>query len=201
MKTRSLVAMLIAGAAAAGAAGIGLVSTGAAATTQVQEVRPASRFDGQTIFRGIFLHVGPVAELVPVVAGLPPTPPGLEEESSLLMEAISATDPAFFDRYAAQMQSGDPLLVQQATEQAGRLITEITGADGALTRMRPREDNYSHVDFYRYVFRVMWAYEYLWLFQHGAIYQRLWWPNRDLLPRSAIERDVAVARVTQALAG
>src|SRR5262249_14246733 len=89
--------------------------------------RSVQRLDGQTIYKGIFLATGPVADRVPEISDnlrLVDYLPDESKRTDLLatyervfakMEEIEA---GFFDRFAGAMQSGDHFAIEAALRSA-----------------------------------------------------------------------------------
>jgi SdpC family antimicrobial peptide len=99
--------------------------------------QPNLRYDGETIFRGVFLDDGPVTKLFPEIWENPTVvgyrdqavQAGSEEQAAAgqqaLIAALRAQDPTFFDRFGKEMQSGDRIRIKAAmTEARNRLIKE-----------------------------------------------------------------------------
>lgn len=86
------------------------------------DVQPAKRFDGKTLFKGMFLGVGPAASAFPEVWQHPmvvsrlkeakQTPEEVERHSEKLLARIEKLDPTFFERLGRDIQSGDHVAIQ-----------------------------------------------------------------------------------------
>jgi len=90
---------------------------------------PVAPFDGLTIYRGVMQGRGPVVDRVPelrehVRLDRFVTRPELVDAVVTVQDAIvdrmQTIDPAFFDRFGAEMTSGDHLRLRAALEDAGR---------------------------------------------------------------------------------
>ena len=86
------------------------------------------RYDGETLFRGLFFRQGPVAERLPSlsIAPMPPTGQGALVLDTLIAK-MRASDPQFFSRFARGIQSGNRLRVLAAIQDAQTVF------DNALT--------------------------------------------------------------------
>ncbi len=87
------------------------------------ETRP---YDGELIFRGVLLGIGPVAKLFPEYysgAG------GVEEQHASAVDHVVASfrehDPAYFDQFAKDMQSGDLTRISLALDKASQTLGEL----------------------------------------------------------------------------
>lgn len=91
------------------------------------------RYDGETLYQGLLLAYGPVARRFPEIWGaLRGQLPSVGEAQAAKVDEgitrkIKARDPGFLDRFALDIQSGDPVLVEAALVEAVRL------GKGALT--------------------------------------------------------------------
>ena len=100
----------------------------------------AHRFDGETLFRGLVMMEGPVLGQFPELSTVPTDMPGAsakqaEQARAWVIAEIRKADPAFFPRFAAAMQSGDHLRVQQGLAETRGLVQRIAEAHhgGPLT--------------------------------------------------------------------
>ncbi len=87
-------------------------------------------YDGDTLFRGVFFAAGPVAKLLPEIWRNPevaayfeqarPAVPAEQAAASIdqIVGALNAQDPAFFGRFASDMQSGNRVRISQAFQEA-----------------------------------------------------------------------------------
>jgi SdpC family antimicrobial peptide len=104
--------------------------------TSAQSTASQSPMDGETIFRGLVLDDGPVAKLFPeiwqdpqVVAyvRLANQHSSKEQRAAArqkLVDLVRKQSPTFFDRFAAEMQSGDPVRVEAALGEMTNLLTK-----------------------------------------------------------------------------
>jgi SdpC family antimicrobial peptide len=108
----------------------------ATAKPQTTEPQPNLQYDGETIFRGVFLDDGPVAKLFPEIWENPTIvgyrdqalKAGSEDQAAAtrqaLIAALQAEDPTFFDRFGKEMQSGDRIRIKAAMTEAGSRLTK-----------------------------------------------------------------------------
>jgi SdpC family antimicrobial peptide len=90
-------------------------------------------YDGETIFRGLFLGQGAVADLFPEVwksEAMKPYLASLRDPNAAagidqMMMMIRQKDPLFFDNFRAAMQSGDPVQIQQAMKDSGKMCVSL----------------------------------------------------------------------------
>lgn len=98
----------------------------------------AGPYDGETLFRGMFLDDGPVAQLFPEVWNDSRlvryreqveqllTPQQMEQQRQHLLAILNAQDPTFLARFASAMQSGDRIRIDaMMTETKGRLVSAV----------------------------------------------------------------------------
>jgi len=86
-------------------------------------------YDGETLFRGIFFAQGPVADQFPEIWKDQQNIDFVEqmntrqvrESATAFMAGMRAKDPTFFDRFASDIQSGNPVLVDDALQYAAKL--------------------------------------------------------------------------------
>jgi SdpC family antimicrobial peptide len=76
------------------------------------------KFDGETLFSAIFFGTGPAAALLPSRAFPEPT----NDQARTIVAGINAADPAFFSRFAADVRSGDRLVIREALNNAARML-------------------------------------------------------------------------------
>ena len=86
------------------------------------DVQPSKGFDGKTLFKGMFLGIGPAARAFPEVWQHPmvvsrvkeakQTPEEVERHSEQLLARIEKLDPTFFERLGRDIQSGDHVAIQ-----------------------------------------------------------------------------------------
>lgn len=137
------------------------------ATANASPQEAASRYDGETVFRGVLLNDGPVAKLFPEFwesAQLATyrklaAERGSEQQAALarqkVIDMLRAQDPTFFNRFGIEMQSGDPLRIQEAITEAGsrlqkevssKLLTASAGPDAPIDL-----DVATKIEYYYYV--------------------------------------------------
>lgn len=90
----------------------------------------AASYDGQTLFAGLVLGYGPVAEQFPELATgrvETPDPRAAAEVVELIAAAVEEVDPTFFDGFGAAITSGDRVQIDRALRSAEDvLITAVT---------------------------------------------------------------------------
>lgn len=94
-----------------------VLAFGTAGASQPTLRQADSSLSGVTLFRGIFLGTGPVADVVPSIAGVPGNfePMIIELEPAVIAHVRNAA-PSFFPRFGSALQSGDPTQVGRALE-------------------------------------------------------------------------------------
>ena len=117
--------------------GLGLLALALATltSTPVAQAQPPSpsHFDGVTVFRGIYFGNGPVARLLPEIWDAPSVRhirPALTSPKTLAVEAqlihrLQQRDPRFFDRFASQLQSGNPVMVSAGLHEANSTLRDV----------------------------------------------------------------------------
>ncbi len=92
------------------------------------------QYDGETIFRGVMFGVGPVAKLFPEYYSAPQD--GNKQDASKndnravgpeqrIIDAFRAQDPAFFEKFGKDMQSGDHVKINQAIDGAHQQLRAL----------------------------------------------------------------------------
>jgi len=93
-----------------------------------------NQFDGVTVFRGVLLGSGPVADLLPEIwdgelgqyrkflSNPDETTAALQER---IISEIGNRDSTFFERFGNEIQSGDHLRIQRALNEGGSRILEV----------------------------------------------------------------------------
>jgi hypothetical protein len=82
-------------------------------------VRPATDgYDGVTLYRGLAFGQGPVGALFPELEGLRQLTAKSDDRISAMVDQIAMADPTFFDRFAADIQSGDRVRIRAALQEA-----------------------------------------------------------------------------------
>lgn len=122
-----------------------------------------TRYDGSTILEGLFFGEGPAAALFPeiwsdtqVLAALGRSK-WTAKQHKLYMDGIrqlenevSAIDPGFFSAFATDMQSGNPVLVQQALTRTQKDMETV--ADKHKTNWKAAVDNAANPDINRILY-------------------------------------------------
>lgn len=98
----------------------------APSATAQSETATEQTFDGQTVFRGLFLGEGPVATAHPELQRVPmvSSTEGSEAWKDDLINDISQADPAFFERFGEAIQSGSRPAIQEASTEASAATVE-----------------------------------------------------------------------------
>lgn len=113
---------------------------------QASSAEPVQRYDGVTLYRGIFFGYGPVADKIPEVRDHlkleyfltdPVMMNGFITLYNRVMGEIRRIDPNFFNDFALAMQSGDYLLIQEMIQYAGQ-ITLAAAQRIPMLQMRVR---------------------------------------------------------------
>ena len=138
-RPRAALSLLLVGLVWAGCDSAGPAQPSAAAPTF-----DASALSGEELFRGLVLGDGPAAFAVPELWGTrdvrdavaaraarvevdPEASVSLAEARQAVVASLAASDPAFFERFKADVTSGSPLRVQRALrETTSRLLTETS---------------------------------------------------------------------------
>lgn len=97
---------------------------------RITEVAPQAQYDGRTLYRGIVLGAGPVAEELPpirrLMAGVklatdPAATERLTQFHDRLIASVDALEPTFFGRFEAAMTSKNHLRIQRMLREASEL--------------------------------------------------------------------------------
>lgn len=175
---------------------------------------PPSRYDGETIFRGVLLDDGPVAKLFPEFwskASLATyekmaAERGSQERAAAAKQKIitflRAQDPTFFDRFGVEMQSGDPVRIQQAVTEAGtrmkkEIQTEFSSASGDVIPVDIDTDVEYYYYYYYYYYAAAAAAIVIAI--AAALVEVLDADSNASDSHSALQRDVYVAQIAQRL--
>jgi SdpC family antimicrobial peptide len=126
-RLRRLVAVGLAGALIV--AGSAVPAGGAARSEGAAAEAAAPRFDGPTIFRGLYFGVGPAADLIPEQSDGLKTVPEVASIQRSVEARIARIDPGFFVRFGREMQSGDPVRVSRALEDSALLLKDALTAE------------------------------------------------------------------------
>ena len=106
--------------------------------TPASQVPPAQLRDGETLFRALFFGQGEVAKTFPevwqrkVFQSLHDPTPEQTEVMDKVVRTLDTKYPGFFDRFAAEVQSGDHLRVR-AIMQEGAADVQALVSSGDLT--------------------------------------------------------------------
>lgn len=85
----------------------------------------AVRYDGITLYRGLFFGSGPVASKIPSIGKVAPYfPAEYKNLEGQITRYIQAKDPNYFNRFAVEIQSGDRLRVAEAIRNTNKLQKE-----------------------------------------------------------------------------
>lgn len=111
---------------------IGTMSLSACADAVVTPVAAAERFDGETLYRGIFFGQGAVAAAIPEIQAAigqvgsiePAQREALNTFADDMVRVIRATEPGFFAEFEAAMHSGDHREIERTLNRANRLSVE-----------------------------------------------------------------------------
>jgi SdpC family antimicrobial peptide len=90
------------------------------------------RYDGETLFRGIYFGAGPVARAMPEL-GSPKVNAALKPHQDGLIAFIRDNAPGFFARFAEDAQSGNAARLDRALSSASRLLEEGTAQVATVT--------------------------------------------------------------------
>jgi SdpC family antimicrobial peptide len=94
-------------------------------TPSVTAQKIAKPYDGLTIYRGLFFASGPVASKVPTVTkSAKYLPAEYKAMESQIITYIRTKDPAYFERFGQEMQSGDRVRVADAIKKTNLLQKE-----------------------------------------------------------------------------
>jgi SdpC family antimicrobial peptide len=118
-RLKSVIAVMVASASLAYALGPSLAWASGGATTAPAASAPVIRYDGETLFRGLFFRQGPIGQNLPDLAIAPaaPTGDGITAVDTLIAQ-MRKSDPGFFDRFATGIQSGNRLKILAAVKDA-----------------------------------------------------------------------------------
>ncbi|GAA2878600.1 hypothetical protein GCM10010517_40670 [Streptosporangium fragile] len=130
MRVPKLLAVAITAAAVLTTQATPAQAVGNAPATAPHNVLAQQSYDGETVFRGLFLGIGPVAEKFPEF----PKPPvdllkQQEQAAEKYIAAIRADDPAFFDTFGTDMTSGDRVRVLAAMTSANERFAKLLEKD------------------------------------------------------------------------
>ncbi len=110
----------------------------AAAQSQATTQQTNPRYDGETVFRGVFLDDGPVAKLFPEIWENPAIVGYLDQDAQAgakeqvaaarqyVIKGLRVQDPTFFDRFEKEMQSGDHIRIRQAMNEVGERLVKLS---------------------------------------------------------------------------
>jgi len=82
-------------------------------------------YDGVTLYRGLFFASGPVASKIPTIQKAAPyLPADYKKLEPQIIRYIQKKDPAYFDNFAKDIQSGDRVRVAEAIKRTSKLQRE-----------------------------------------------------------------------------
>jgi SdpC family antimicrobial peptide len=118
-RLKSVIAVIVTSASLAYGLGpsVAWASGGSAAAPAASNRLPA--YGGETLFRGLFFHQGPVGQKLPDLAIAPTAPAG---DGATVLDTLIAkmrqSDPRFFNRFASGILSGNRLKILAAIKDA-----------------------------------------------------------------------------------
>jgi SdpC family antimicrobial peptide len=110
-----------------------LVAAGCQFAGSADDIGPAPEYDGETLFRGVILGQGEVAELIPEIRdhyGLEQRVSSKEDRQANIetfddiVAQVGATHPGYFDRFGAAMQSGDHVQIRRTLVEAAAITLD-----------------------------------------------------------------------------
>ncbi len=143
-------------------------STTQSSATTTQKTTSATPYDGETVFRGVLLNDGAVAKLFPEFWESPQVATSLELAAKRgsqadaaiakqkIVDILRTQDPTFFSRFGVEMQSGDPVRVQQALTEAGSRIRKDVQSKLAPS-VAPPLPPYTYIETYYYYYYYYYA--------------------------------------------
>ncbi len=91
----------------------------------VREPEQARAYDGVTLYRGLFFASGPVASKIPTIQKAAPyLPADYKKLEPQIIRYIEKKDPAYFDNFAKDIQSGDRVRVAEAIKRTTKVQRE-----------------------------------------------------------------------------
>jgi SdpC family antimicrobial peptide len=132
-------------AAAAAVAVLAACSEGARQSPTAPRVHAARQWDGESLFRGLVLGDGDVAQAFPEIwAGRQVESPTwtpaerlrVRQARTALVASMRRSDPQFFDRFGQALNSGDPVRIDAAMEDARAVLTRVVAPHG-FPRQKP----------------------------------------------------------------
>jgi SdpC family antimicrobial peptide len=135
-----------------------------------QPPQQRTRYDGETIFRGLYFGRGPVAELFPEIWKqerflerkkllTPEEERRIAEIQDKIIARIREKDNGFFDRFQRAMQSSDHLTIQKNLDEATALTLSVVRQETGKDPSAPIVDS---AGVYRWV--QIWEYFYVYYF-------------------------------------
>jgi len=149
---RGSVAALLCVVAAAGCAD---TVTGARSAVPAGPRMSAGSYDGETLFRGVMLGQGPVADSIPEIAAnfkasnlvnASMSSTTLASVQNRLVTQVKTLDPYFMGTFKWAMNSGDPYLIETYVDSAAVLLNEAVNWLAEGDTMRVYEDDPYLVD-------------------------------------------------------
>ncbi|WP_440081633.1 hypothetical protein [Streptosporangium sp. LJ11] len=161
------VAGMVAGAVAvpvqaAGAVGVAVAGAG------------VSVHDGESVYRGLILGIGPVAERFPEIV----RPAGgvtarQEEFASAVVAAVSRRDPAFLASFGREMTSGDRVRIDRALTAAQNITRDVLAERFGLRAAPSAADRANGLVTYQYAPMAGYVYEIVAVYQIVNVYKVL----------------------------
>jgi len=131
------------------ALGLSMLLIAGTANSGAAPAAPALRYDGETLYRGLFYGSGPAAKLFPEIwesSGLKairqriPVTAEAEAKKTAILNAIVArirwADATFFDHLAVELQSGDHVRIQESLDLASRLTRDAIKSETDSIKQR-----------------------------------------------------------------
>ena len=113
-------------------AGLSAACAGDRTPTAAATQAPAARFNGEQLFRGIYFGQGEAGNALPEIWAEGKSAEAHAHNAAELAEVrhqidaivakVNAQDPRFFDRFAADVRSGDRLRIQGAVDQGATML-------------------------------------------------------------------------------
>jgi SdpC family antimicrobial peptide len=119
-RLKSLIAVVVACASLGYALGPSLAwASGGSATAPAAAAARTPAYDGETLFRGLFFHQGPIGQRYPSLPIAPTAPTGQGATVlNTLIAKMRLSDSQFFNRFASGILSGNRLRILAAIKDA-----------------------------------------------------------------------------------
>jgi SdpC family antimicrobial peptide len=122
-RLKSVIAVVVGGTSLVYGLGPATAWASAASASGQSGAAQLHRYDGETLFRGLFFREGPVAQLYPNLSIAPQAPTAQGEQViNAVIARMRTMDPTFFTRFAAGIQSGSRLKTLAAIQDAQTLF-------------------------------------------------------------------------------